>query len=142
MKIRPIKFEQDDLSNLLQVSEADGYVQIRWLMTDWESGRNRFDKQGECFYVALDDQDQVIAVCGLNDNGNGYGRLRRLYVDPKYRKQGIGKKLSQACIDHGLQTFENIVVNAGGEMAVRFYENWGWHRIEGERVTHSLLKIG
>lgn len=141
MKIRPINFKQDDLSNLLQISEADGYVQVRRLINDWESGKNRFDKLGECFYVTTDDQDQVVAVCGLSDNGEKHGRLRRLYVHPDYRKRGIGKKLSQACIDHGLQTFENIVVNAGGEMAVRFYENWGWHQIEGERVTHSFFKI-
>ena len=142
MKIRPIDFEQDNLSNLLQASEDEGYVQIRWLIRDWESGKNRFGKLGECLYVALGDQNQVIAVCGLNDNGDGYGRLRRLYVHPDFRKQGIGRKLSQACIDHGLQTFENIVVNAGGKMAVRFYDNWGWHQIEGERLTHSLYKIG
>ena len=137
MEIRLINWEQDDLSMLLTASELEGYKQIRRMLTDWQSGTNRFDKPGECMFVAI--KGDVVGVCGLNDNGDNRGRLRRLYVHPNYRNKGVGNKLTQACIDHGLQTFENIVTNAGGDMAMRFYNRLGWRQINEDRLTHSLL---
>ncbi len=140
MEIRKIKFDTDNLSNLLEASEAEGYLQVRRLIEDWKVGTNRFDDLGECFYIALYDK-KAVAVCGLNDDGKGRGRLRRLYVHPEYRGRGIGRTLSQKCIDDGLQFFENIVVNAGGEIAKLFYEKWGWQPIEDDRLTHVFCKL-
>ena len=126
------------MAELLRLSENEGYTHVHRLIKDWESGENRFAQNGEQLVVALD--TKVIGVCGLNDNGDGRGRLRRLYVHPDYRGSGIGRKLVDLCVDHGLRYgFENIVVHAGSESAIQFYDHLEWWRIDEERLTHIAI---
>ena len=135
--VRDIDWERDDLSALVAASLAEGYRHVNWLVADARAGRNRFEGAGECLLVCCQ-ANRVVGVCGLNDNGDGRGRLRRLYVLPQARGQGIGQMLVEACLKRGLACFDDIVCNAGTAAAARFYDHLGWDRTPEKGITHTL----
>lgn len=53
-----------------------------------------YGERDGAFWVALIDA-KVIGMFGLEQSGLGEAELRRMYVDPDWRRNGIGKKLLQ-----------------------------------------------
>src|SRR5690242_19774230 len=68
--------------HLAQKASLEGFEFVQRTIQDWESGKNRFNKSGEIFYIALIDQN-LIGCCGLNIDpylaDPSVARLRHLY---------------------------------------------------------------
>ena len=130
-----------DWSELLQVSRSEGHGMVDRLVTDFRVGINRFDALGEVLLAYLDGSI-VVAAGGLNreaDRSFGRaGRVRRLYVMPGYRGQGLARGLIEELVLSARGHFDVLTVNAGKLTARGFYEHLGFRTIDRPRITHVM----
>lgn len=131
--------DEYDISTITQAANAERYDIVNRLVTDYDSGENKFDKEGEKLVGFLLD-DKVVALCGLNiEPTNGrYGRIRRLYVLPEYRNQGIGTQLVRYLIAYAGHNFKGVVVNIGKLSIDNFYKLMGFRSVINSSFTHIL----
>ena len=88
MIINIVDLKKYDIEHIRVAAENEGYNMVNRLITDYESGENRFDREGEKLIAYIQD-GTIVALCGLNIEpaDTRYGRIRRLYVLPEYRKK-------------------------------------------------------
>lgn len=71
------------LMMLVDESRTEGFRHLKRLVSDYDTGTNKFDKDGEALFLALKNGD-IVGVCGLNEDPHSenkeIGRVRRLYV--------------------------------------------------------------
>src|SRR6516165_2427977 len=78
------------LAALREEARAEGYRFVERLVTDWESGTIRFDRQGEALLAAR--LHCVLAGIGgltFHPVVPDALRMRRFYVRPAYRRSGV-----------------------------------------------------
>lgn len=78
-------------------------------------------------FVALDGNELVGTVLCGNDGRRGY--LYHLAVDPRYRHQGLGRRLSEKSLEAlkaaGIQK-SHIMVYGTNENGLKFWSEGGW----------------
>ena len=54
-----------------------------------------------CYWVVVDDDDEVLGGVGIGPFGNhqGVGELQKLYLAPEAQGKGIGKKLMEVALE-------------------------------------------
>lgn len=117
---------------------AEGFRFLTRLRRDWASGENRFDGSAEALWGAFDG-DELIGCVGLNRfrDQPQEGRLRRLYVLPQRRCEGVGGKLVLNAIDHARPWADRIVLFTDSSEAARFHERMGFVTVQGrDGVSH------
>ena len=126
------------LDPLIQASKAEGHQFLERLKREYLDGSNAFQKTGEAFFFAYDG-DQLVGTAGLNqdpfENQPHIGRLRRVYVLPSHRKQGIARQLVRTVLDYN--TFPILHLRSTPE-ANRLYESLGFLPTGLENPTHRL----
>ncbi len=132
-----------DVSKLVEESEAEGYRFLRRLADQYEDGTNTFDQEGEVLYGVWDQHEHLVAIGGLNrdpySDKSGVGRLRRFYISPDARRQGIGTKLLKKIVDHANGHFKEIVVRTDSANADAFYRANGFSGDLGlPDATHGI----
>ncbi len=109
------------------------------LRDDYVSGVNVFEQPGEALFGFSKD-GRLLGVGGLNRERHpeyaDSGRVRRVYVLPDFRRQGIGTTLVRAIIEHGLQHFRRVTCHVGPRESYQFYERLGFQRTLTDDVTH------
>ncbi|HEY95557.1 MAG TPA: GNAT family N-acetyltransferase [Dehalococcoidia bacterium] len=132
--------DEYDISHIRNMAEQEGYNMLNRLVADYDSGENRFDKEGEKLigYIL---ECMVVALCGLNiePSYTEYGRIRRLYVLPEYRNRGIGTELVNHLITFAGKYYKGVVVNIGNLPVSNFYESIGFKSVKNPSYTHLLL---
>ncbi len=116
-------------------AEFKRYYHLRWqlLRAPWQqpegSEVDAIEKQ--CFHVmAVDDEEQVIAVARLQFNSDDEAQIRYMAVNPTHQRQGIGRALIDAMEQCAKKSsYKNIVLDAR-EPAVDFYKKLGYQLIE------------
>lgn len=83
------------------------------------------------FYGAYDNK-KMIGVIATRHNGN---HIALLFVDGKYHRQGIGRKLFETIVSRS--TGEKITVNSS-PFAVGFYERLGFVADSEEQVIDGI----
>lgn len=130
------------LEGLRAESLKEGFQFVERLCEEWRSGANRFDVHGEALFLAVAD-DQVIGVCGLNRDPYARdartGRVRRLYVLPKYRRSGIGGALLDAVIEDAHGNFDLLRVRT--DAADHFYAAHGFQCDDSDTNATHVLKL-
>ena len=113
---------------------------INRLVSDYDSGENRFDKKGEKL-IGYSVENEIVGVCGLNvePTDGKYGRIRRLYVLPKYRNRGIGASLVKHLVKYARSNFEGVSVNIGELPVGDFYQSIGFKSVNHPSFTHLLV---
>jgi len=106
-------------SEHIGLSSADDWVKIKKLL-ERNPGMSK---------VAVEN-GQIIGtiLCG-HDGRRGY--LYHLYVEPHYRRQGLGKKLVEACLEALHQQGINkchLFIFGGNEAGKQFWHNTGWQK--------------
>ena len=95
-----------------------------------------YREPGGQFFVAIADDGQVVGTAGVFPIEPRIYELRKMYLRPQVRGQGVGAQLFDACLafcrQHGAQA---IVLNTREDMraAVAFYERRGFVRDDRQR---------
>lgn len=151
------QLNEHDLSLIERESAAEGYRHIRRLIDEYTSGMNRFDMAGEALFVAAVN-GEIVGVGGLNryeeyrrgnsddQEGQGtdhrrqrFGRVRRVYVLPSYRRKGIAKAIMAAVLHLAQEHFDGVVLRTFNPEADCFYRSLGFdNQFGNERVTHVM----
>jgi GNAT superfamily N-acetyltransferase len=90
------------------------------------------------FFVARA-QGGVVGSVGVHRLDDGRGELKRMYVDPRQRRQGVGQALAEAALAWArAEGLREIVLwsDTRFDRAHRLYERLGWVRT-GERVIDN-----
>ncbi|HEY9100501.1 GNAT family N-acetyltransferase [Chitinimonas sp.] len=121
-----------EVEALYALGEAEGFRFLTRLRQDWCCGDNRFDHEGEAFFVVWLD-DRLVGIGGLNRDcdDDTLGRVRRVYVHPEARSHGVGHALLAAIEAHAAQHFKRLVLYTNATPAMHFYESLGYRRIIG-----------
>jgi len=136
------KLDKRDLQSICSKAKSEGHNHIDRLIHDYETGVNRFDLLGEILIGCMPG-DEIVGVCGINiepENPN-FGRIRRLYVLPSHRTQGIGSKLVRHLISCSVDHFSAVTVNIGRLPVDRFYTRLGFKKTSACHSFSYILKI-
>jgi GNAT superfamily N-acetyltransferase len=117
----------------------EGHKFIEKLVGEWTTGENRFSAPGEILCGSIH-QDLLVAVGGLNrdpflDNPS-IGRIRRVYVRPAWRKQGLGTAIIGWLLNHARRHYKCVRLRAENPAAARLYEKLGFMPIVDPNATH------
>ena len=142
VSIEKIELPLSGLERLQSEARDAGYRFIDTLVEEWASAENRFDAPGEILCGHLD-QGLLVAVGGLNcDPFAGrpdVGRIRRVYVRPAWRDQGIGRALVTTLLGHARTHFRCVRLRAENAEAARLYERMGFVPVASPDATHILF---
>lgn len=140
--IQKIELPIAGIEQLRAEALAAGFNFIETLVTEFESGKNRFDAPGEVLCGHLD-QGQLVAVGGLNlDPFAGrpdVGRIRRVYVRTAWRGRGIGRALVTSLVEEARKSFSCVRLRAENADAARLYERIGFVPDASPDATHILF---
>src|SRR5258708_11780218 len=88
------------------------------------------------------DEGKLVAIGGLNqdpfDGRRGIGRIRRIYVRPAWRNQGIGQALVHTLVEKARTSFTALHLRTDNPAAARLYERIGFSRSLAVNATHVL----
>ena len=133
--------DQLPIADLIPVADAEGHGFVALTHDEWLSGLNRFQQEGEAFFVAYAD-GELAGMCGLNIDPfiarPDVGRIRHLYVAPKARRLGVGRALVESCIDHGRGSFRRLRLRTFDPVASAFYGAIGFEEVEERAATHAM----
>jgi GNAT superfamily N-acetyltransferase len=135
------KLGPNELDGLVIRSLEEGFKFVQRLRDQYESGINRFDQHGEALLLARD-ASNVIAVIGLNIDPGGRPdvmRVRRFYVLPEYRRQGLGQKMLLEVIELARAARAEVLeLHTDNPHAARFYERNGFQALNSSNFTHRF----
>jgi GNAT superfamily N-acetyltransferase len=145
LEIQRIRYlPTQEFTEMLAESKMVGFRAIDRLITDWETGANRFDRRGEALFIVRQG-DRILGVCGLNYDpyidSSQIGRVRRLYVMQDSRRQGIGRTLVHQIIEVAKLSFNRLHVRTTNPIAAQFYQSLGFMACHCESATHTLNLI-
>lgn len=91
--------------------------------------------QGELsnFWVAIDENKNVVGTIAFRNYGNGIGHLKRMYVAKDFRGTGLATKLLETLLEFAKQNnFREIYLATNEKMvaANKFYQKAGFQQIE------------
>jgi GNAT superfamily N-acetyltransferase len=140
--LKEVELPVESMTGLVDAASKEGHTFVLRLLSEWNSGKNRFKDRGETFLLAWD-KGVVVGMVGLlresAGGGKGMGRLVHLYVTPANRGRGIGRELCKRALSFAPKTFSNVVVKAPSGPALRVFEGQGFVRVFGRpNHTHEL----
>ena len=122
-------------------ASAEGHRNLERLALDWASGAMRFNGDGETL-LAAHVQGTLAGIGGLTIDPvmPSAFRMRRFFVRPLFRRQGIGHQLAMALIEPALARGSVITVNAGNVDAPAFWMRLGFIPDLRDGRTHILRR--
>lgn len=144
MFVKKIEKLPDEIEKLLEQSVVEGFNFVRRLVTDFDSGKNRFDQTGEALFGVFQGE-RLVAIGGVSidpfesanpSSSDSIGRIRRAYVLPECRGTGVGRLLMEAIEAHANQYFEWLTLFTDTESAGLFYQSLGFNVVMEAKVSH------
>jgi GNAT superfamily N-acetyltransferase len=130
----------DGLTALRRAADDEGIRIVGTVVERWADASQRFDGPGECLLAATSDAGDVVGIGGLTACPTVAGalRVRRFYVDPGWRRLGVGRRLATAVIERGIARARLLTCNAATPpWAPAFWESMGFEPVEGVAgITH------
>ena len=140
IEIRPLNPEAIASTDLAKQADQEGYSFVARLISEAKDGRNRFDKEGECFHGAFF-EGALVGCGGLNQDPyteQHFGRIRHVYVVPGFRRHGVAGMLVKDLLVRSRSSFDVVRLRTSGPHADKFYENFGFARTDAANVSHIL----
>jgi GNAT superfamily N-acetyltransferase len=123
---------------LVRDSQEEGFRFLQRLKDEYLSGANRFSAKGEALFGIIEDE-QLLAVGGINRQSDDCGRLRRFYVKKDARRKGIGRMLAQHILRFASDHYSRVTLRTDTEAADRFYLALGFSSpLPGNGSTHII----
>jgi GNAT superfamily N-acetyltransferase len=137
----------EDFDALVAEASGEGVRNMGQLADGWTSEDRlagaRFQDDGEALFAAFL-AGTLAGVGGLSvETGAAEParRLRRFYVSPRFRRQGVATALASAVIHEGLDSVSLLTVNAAASPAAGpFWEAQGFVADTSGPWTHTLRK--
>ena len=124
-KIRDVK----TIHKMINISAGKGEMLPRSLMDIYGSLRD--------FFVYYDEAQQaIVGICAMNIIWENLAEVRSLYVDDRYRTQGIGRMLVEACISEAItvELFRIFTLTYKKE----FFERVGFHEVDRSTLSEKI----
>ena len=111
--------------------------QSRFLNVDWDQCKKDLTDNSKdilIIYVRDKRRQMIIGFCisRVDKANEKEGEIDTLYIDPKYRNTGLGKKLIRKAIDwlsqKGVESTKLKVVT-GNESLIKYYRKFGFYPI-------------
>ena len=128
------------LDQLRRESDDERIRIVSTVIDRWIDGTQRYDQPGESLLVGRVGE-RIVAVGGLArcPNVTGALRVRRFYVSPADRRQGIAHDLARQLIDDGAEHTAVFTCNArASDAAAPFWESVGFLPVDADGITHRL----
>lgn len=129
------------IERLAECARAEGYRFLERLIKDFQTGKLRFEAEGEALFAAYS-ADNLQAVGGLTHcpyspkTDEPIGRVRRLYVHPAARGKGLGKHMVARIEQAARGNFAMVTLCTPNEAASRFYEACGYCSSTAPKISH------
>jgi len=128
------------LEQLRREAADEGIRIVSTVIDRWVDGSQRYDQPGESLLVGRVGE-RIVAVGGLAwcPNVSGALRMRRFYVSPAARRQGIAHDLARQLIDDSAGHTAVLTCNAmASDAAAPFWESVGFLPVDADGITHRL----
>ena len=136
-QLDPLAIQLDPLA---AEAGAQGYAFMGRLIDEARSGRNSFDKSGECF-CGIYLSSALIGCGGINQDpytDQYVGRLRHVYILSEFRRKGVASTLVKDLLNRSKSSFGVIRLRTSDDQAGRFYEALGFNPIDHDSATHLI----
>jgi GNAT superfamily N-acetyltransferase len=141
--IRIIDALPDGIDALLADAASEGVGNTARLADAWAKGDQRFDADGEALLGALLG-GELAGIGGLSVEpaaAEPARRVRRFYVRPAFRRQGVARTLACALIQEALDQVDLLTCNAAASPAAAlFWDAQGFSRDDTGPWTHVLRR--
>jgi GNAT superfamily N-acetyltransferase len=128
---------------LLADAASEGVRNMALLAQDWTSGDQRFDGDGEALLGTLL-TGELAGIGSLSIEpaaAEPARRVRRFYVRPAFRRQGVARTLASALIQEALDQVDLLTCNAAASPAAApFWEAQGFSPDTSGPWTHVLRR--
>ena len=132
----------EDFDDLVAEASGEGVRNMALLAEGWRAGA-RFQDDGEALLAAFL-AGTLAGVGGLSVETGATEparRLRRFYVSPRFRRQGVATALASALIHEGFDSVGLLTVNAAASPAAGpFWEAQGFVADTSGPWTHVLRR--
>lgn len=139
LQLKPLT-DIPEIDHLLPLARSEGFRHLDRLVNLWNEGK-KFDRPGESILTVICD-GRVIGVGGILDQGEGIGRISRVYVHPDFRRHGAGRILVNQLVEDARPHFDQVVLRTDTEIGAAFYESLGFEPTPKEnedQATHRLV---
>lgn len=112
--------------NIYQATDKRDYLRLLLLADEQESMIENYLEKGAMYVL---DDNGVKAEIVVYDEDNGVLEIKNLAVEPRFQRQGYGKKLIDFICEHYKQEYNTLQVGTGDSpLTVPFYERCGFKR--------------
>ena len=125
---------------LAAIARSEGFQFLDRLIVEWTEGSNRFSQPGEAIFGAFVGE-VLVGTAGITVQRDHVGRVRRVYVHPAYRRQGIAKLLMDAVLTIGRDHFTTLVLYTETDEARNMYERLGFVPESPEGSDHATHRL-
>ena len=135
------KYRDDLIFMVLEAKNALG--RVPGLNEDLLDIEGFYFKNGDMFWIALDDNDRVIGSVGCNLLPDGDAVLHRLYIKYNLKRQGLGTKLLDTAENFARENGRKVIkVHLGDKVTYfesrSFYPKHGYEFIDADHMKKYL----
>ena len=132
------------MAGLIRKAKIDDVHQIQKMLTGQaergallpRSLSELFDNLRDTFVYLDDNQPKIIGTCSMHICWEDLAEIRSLVVRAPYRRQGIGKKLVEACLSEaptlGLRRIFVLTYK------VTFFQKLGFREVDKATLPHKI----
>ena len=139
IRIAPVFGAHPGLEALRRQADLEGFRFMSRLLTEWQSGSNRFERVGESLLGAFE-ADELAGICGLSRHPyldhDDVGRLRHLYVRPASRRDGVASALVGRLLASATRVFRVVRLRTDTPEGLALYEKLGFVRVADATASH------
>lgn len=107
---------------------------VRFNSLTWETRKSKLIEKAQEILIefALDTNDKVIGYCisTIDKMDNTIGEIDSIFIEEKYRGQGIGKELMKNASNwfHSNNVLtQKILIGVGNEKVIEYYKEFGFY---------------
>ena len=110
-----------------ETKDKKQYMDLLLIGDEQEDMILKYLSRGRLF--VMENDDNVIAVCVVTDEGNGTLEIKNIAVSPVFRRSGCGKRMISFIEKEFAGSFRRLTVGTGDSpLTVPFYEHCGFIR--------------
>jgi len=132
------KYKEEVIQLILTIQNQEACIDLPLEdQPDLNDVEQAYMKDGGYFWIALDEQEEVIGTIALMNKKGGFGILKKFFVRADYRSQKVGLNLYLALLDfcerQGIRTLI-LDTPSVAKASHRFYEKNGFAKITKENL--------